>query len=61
MKLPHIGWSPVRLVGGAAPLFAPLDGEYVYFAHSYAAPADAPGRGAAGRARPALLRGPGPR
>ncbi len=43
VKLPHIGWSPVRLVGRAEPLFAPLDGEYVYFAHSFAAPADAPG------------------
>ncbi len=43
VKLPHIGWSPVRLVGERAPLFTPLDGEYVYFAHSYAAPADAPG------------------
>jgi len=41
-KLPNIGWSPVRLVSDA-PLFAPLDGEYVYFAHSYAAPAEAPG------------------
>ncbi len=43
VKLPHIGWSPVRLVGERAALFAPLDGQYVYFAHSYAAPADAPG------------------
>jgi imidazole glycerol-phosphate synthase subunit HisH len=42
VKLPHIGWSPLRLVSGAA-LFAPMDGAYVYFAHSYAAPADAPG------------------
>ncbi len=43
VKLPHIGWSPVRAVGTHHPLFAPLDGQYVYFAHSYAAPADAPG------------------
>lgn len=43
VKLPHIGWSPVRAAGPLSPLFAPLDGEYVYFAHSYAAPADAPG------------------
>jgi len=43
VKLPHIGWSPVRAVGSRHPLFAPLDGQYVYFAHSYAAPADAPG------------------
>jgi glutamine amidotransferase len=42
-KLPHIGWSPLRATPSAPPLFAPLDGEYAYFAHSYAAPADAPG------------------
>jgi glutamine amidotransferase len=43
LKLPNIGWSPVRAVGSRHPLFAPLDGQYVYFAHSYAAPADADG------------------
>jgi glutamine amidotransferase len=43
VKLPHIGWSRVRATAAATPLFAPMDGEYVYFAHSYAAPADAPG------------------
>ncbi|MGA8892857.1 MAG: imidazole glycerol phosphate synthase subunit HisH [Anaeromyxobacteraceae bacterium] len=43
VKLPHIGWSRVRAVGSRHRLFAPLDGEYVYFAHSYAAPADAEG------------------
>jgi glutamine amidotransferase len=43
VKLPHIGWSPVRAAGTPHPLFAPLDGQYVYFAHSYAAPADAQG------------------
>jgi imidazole glycerol-phosphate synthase subunit HisH len=43
VKLPNIGGSPVRLVGDRAPLFAPMDGAYVYFAHSFAAPADAPG------------------
>jgi len=43
VKLPHIGWSPVRAAGAPHPLFAPLDGQYVYFAHSYAAPADAKG------------------
>ena len=43
VKLPNIGWSPVRATGTRHPLFAPLDGQYVYFAHSYAAPADAPG------------------
>ncbi|HET9554171.1 MAG TPA: imidazole glycerol phosphate synthase subunit HisH, partial [Anaeromyxobacteraceae bacterium] len=43
VKLPHIGWSPVRAAGPLHPLFAPMDGAYVYFAHSFAAPADAPG------------------
>lgn len=42
VKLPHIGWSPVRAVGTPHPLFAPLDGQYVYFAHSYAGPAEGP-------------------
>ena len=42
-KLPHIGWSPLRATPSAPALFRPLDGEYAYFAHSYAAPADAPG------------------
>jgi glutamine amidotransferase len=41
VKLPHIGWSPVRAAPGCHALLAPLDGQYVYFAHSYAAPADA--------------------
>jgi len=45
VKLPHIGWSPVRATAACHPLFRPLDGQYVYFAHSFAAPADA--RGAA--------------
>ena len=43
VKLPHIGWSPVRATPDCHALFAPLDGQYVYFAHSYAAPADAKG------------------
>ncbi len=43
VKLPHIGWSPLRAAAGAPPLFAGMDGAYAYFAHSYAAPADAPG------------------
>lgn len=43
VKLPHIGWSPVRAAGPLHPLFAPMDGQYVYFAHSYAAPAEAAG------------------
>lgn len=42
-KLPHIGWSQLRATASAPPLFAPMDGAYVYFAHSYAAPGDAPG------------------
>jgi glutamine amidotransferase len=42
-KLPHIGWSPLRATPSAPPLFRALDGEYAYFAHSYAAPADVPG------------------
>jgi imidazole glycerol-phosphate synthase subunit HisH len=45
VKLPHIGWSVVRATPTCPPLFRPLDGAYVYFAHSYAAPAGA--RGAA--------------
>jgi glutamine amidotransferase len=45
VKLPHIGWSPVRATSTCHALFRPLDGQYVYFAHSFAAPAQA--RGAA--------------
>ncbi len=43
VKLPHIGWSRVRAVGEPHPLFQGMDGAWVYFAHSYAAPAGAPG------------------
>jgi imidazole glycerol-phosphate synthase subunit HisH len=43
VKLPHIGWSPVRATTDCHALFAPLDGHYVYFAHSYAASAEATG------------------
>lgn len=43
VKLPHIGWSRVRATESCPPLLRPLDGQYVYFAHSYAAPADAQG------------------
>jgi glutamine amidotransferase len=43
VRLPHIGWSPVRATPSCPPLLRPLDGQYVYFAHSYAAPADAAG------------------
>jgi glutamine amidotransferase len=42
-KLPHIGWSPLAATATAPPLFRGMDGAYAYFAHSYAAPADAPG------------------
>jgi imidazole glycerol-phosphate synthase subunit HisH len=42
-KLPNIGWSPVRLVAPGSRLFAAMAGEHVYFAHSYAAQASAPG------------------
>jgi imidazole glycerol-phosphate synthase subunit HisH len=42
-KLPNIGWSPLRATPSAPALFTPLDGEYAYFAHSYAAAADVPG------------------
>jgi glutamine amidotransferase len=43
VKLPHIGWSTVRAAAPLHPLFAPMEGQYVYFAHSFAAPADSPG------------------
>jgi glutamine amidotransferase len=43
VRLPHIGWSQVRATPGCDPLFRPLDGAYVYFAHSFAAPAEARG------------------
>jgi len=42
-KLPHIGWSPLRITASCPPLFRPLEGEYAYFAHSFAASADADG------------------
>jgi glutamine amidotransferase len=43
VRLPHIGWSRLSAAGPLHSLFAPLAGQYAYFAHSYAAPADAPG------------------
>ena len=43
VKLPNIGWCRVRAAGPLHPLFAPMDGAWAYFAHSYAAPAEAPG------------------
>ena len=42
-KLPHIGWSTLRATATCPPLFRPLDGEYTYFAHSFAAPSDVAG------------------
>jgi glutamine amidotransferase len=42
-KLPHIGWSPLRATASCPPLFRPLDGQYTYFAHSFAAPVDSEG------------------
>jgi glutamine amidotransferase len=42
-KLPHIGWAPLSATASCPPLFRPLAGEYAYFAHSFAAPADVPG------------------
>lgn len=43
VKLPHIGWTAVRATPGCHPVFRPLDGQYVYFQHSFAAPVDAAG------------------
>jgi glutamine amidotransferase len=43
VRLPHIGWSRLSPAGPLDPIFAPLAGRFVYFAHSYAAPADAAG------------------
>ena len=43
VKLPNIGWCRLRAAAPLHPLFAPMDGAWAYFAHSYAAPADAPG------------------
>jgi len=44
VKLPNIGWCRLRGAGQPLhPIFAPMDGEWGYFAHSYAAPAEAPG------------------
>ena len=42
IRVPHMGWSRLQVVGTGNPLFAALPGEpYVYFVHSYyARPAD---------------------
>ena len=38
MKIPHIGWNALHLVGDGGPLFARVrGGDHVYFVHSYAA------------------------
>jgi glutamine amidotransferase len=42
-KLPHIGWAPLRATASCPPLFRPMDGQYAYFAHSFAAPASSDG------------------
>jgi glutamine amidotransferase len=42
-KLPHIGWAPLRATATCPPLLRALDGEYAYFAHSFAAAADVEG------------------
>jgi glutamine amidotransferase len=46
LRIPHMGWNRLRLRPGAAvsPLLAGIDdGDYAYFVHSFALPADAPG------------------
>lgn len=40
--LPHMGWNTVR-PPAASVLFKGIEGEYFYFVHSYAAPADIAG------------------
>ena len=36
LKIPHIGWNPLRLKGEKSPIFKYLnDGDCVYFVHSY--------------------------
>ena len=42
VKAPHIGWNQVRATRESALLRGITGGDYFYFAHSYAAPADAP-------------------
>lgn len=39
VRVPHMGWNQLR-TRRPAPLVAGLDGENVYFVHSYAAPVD---------------------
>jgi glutamine amidotransferase len=39
-RVPHMGWNRLR-ARGASRLAAGLDGEYAYFVHGFAAPADA--------------------
>lgn len=41
LKVPHMGWNTVRAVGDG-PLTA-FDGDWFYFVHSFAAPAELPG------------------
>ncbi len=36
LKIPHIGWNALNLVGKPSPIFRYLkEGDYVYFVHSY--------------------------
>ena len=41
VKVPHMGWNTVRILGGH-PVFTGLDGQAFYFVHSYYAGADCP-------------------
>lgn len=46
LRIPHMGWNRLRLRPDAAgsPLLTGIDeGDYAYFVHSYALPADGPG------------------
>jgi glutamine amidotransferase len=44
-KIPHMGWN--TLASGEHPLFAPADGQHMYFTHSFAFYPDDPGAAAA--------------
>lgn len=41
LKVPHVGWNALTIVRPAAILEGVADGTYVYFTHSFAAPASA--------------------
>jgi glutamine amidotransferase len=42
LKVPHIGWNQLQMVGGAV-LEGTADGAYAYFVHSYYVAAEEPG------------------